>query len=391
MRAGRRVGMEQAARLVEHTGDETRKLGTVDCDVHPHFRHGLKDLKPYLSTAWRRRLGIGEQFAWAKDVYAAQYSIPKNVLYTNTAGVIRRDAIPPDGSVPASDPKFVATQLLDQYGIDRAVLIGGDVLGLGAIPDPDLASAIASAYNDWLTEVWLEADKRYRGALVVAPQDPIRAVGEIDRVADRPGMVAVFLPLTDILMGDRHYDQIYEAAARHGFPIAVHLNSVDGIFVTAPPMAGGTPAYYIEWHTGLTQVFQANVISLVCHGVFEKFPQLKVVVTEGGFGWLPDVMWRLDKNWQSLRDEVPWVKRLPSEYIVEHLRFTTQPFIEPKRAEHVRWLCEVIQADRTLVFSTDYPHWDFDNPLRSLHFLPEELRRKIREENARELYGERLV
>ena len=100
-------------------------------------------------------------------------------------------------------------------------------------------------------------------------------------------------------MGQRHYYPIYEAAAEHGLPVTIHPNSVEGSSTTAPSLAGGIPTYYIEWHTGLTQVFQANVISLVCHGVFETFPDLKVVVTESGIGWLPDVMWRLDKNWQG--------------------------------------------------------------------------------------------
>lgn len=382
--------MEQTSRLAENRGEVSRAISVVDCDVHPHFRRGLRDLKPYLSTAWQRGLRVGEEFEWARDVYAAQFSIPKNVLYINTAGVLRRDSVPPDNSIPASDPAFVARQLLDEYGIDRAVLIGGNVFGLGAIPDAGLAGAIASAYNDWLTEVWLGADPRYRGALVVAVQDPARAAEEIDRVGDRRGMVAVHLPLTNLLMGNPHHYPIYEAAARHGLPVTIHPNSVDGMFVTAPPMAGGPPTYYMEWHAGLTQVFQANLISLVCHGVFEKIPNLRVVITEGGIGWVPDVMWRLDKNWRSLRDEVPWLKRLPSEYIVEHVRFTTQPFVEPERAEHVRWLCDVIHADRTLLFSSDYPHWDFDNPMRAFHLLPEELTRRFRRDNPLALYGERL-
>jgi len=218
-----------------------------------------------------------------------------------------------------------------------------------------------------------------------------QAAAEIDRVGDRPGVVAVFLPLVGVLMGDRRWYPIYEAAERHGLPITLHPNSVDGISQGAPAIAGGTATYYVEWHAALTQVFQANVISLVCHGVFERFPGLKVVVAEGGFAWLPDVMWRLDKNWESLRDEVPWVKRLPSEYVFDHIRFTTQPFVEPKNKEHVKAICEIVQAEKTLLFSSDYPHWDFDNPLRALNALPPESRQRIRVENAVELYGDRLL
>jgi uncharacterized protein len=362
----------------------------IDCDVHPHLRHGLQDLEPYLSLPWRRRLGIGGDAPASTNPYADRVSIPRNLLYTNPAGVLRRDAVPPDGSVPASDPAYVASHHLDAHGIARVVLIGGEVLGLGAMPDPDLAAAIATAYNEWLAETWLATDPRYRAALVVAPQDADRAAEEIRKGGDRTGFVAVLLPLTNILMGERHYHPIYEAASEVGFPITVHPNSAEGIFATGPNLAGGPPTYYVEWHTGLSQVFHANVTSLVCHGVFERFPALKVAVTEGGIAWLPDVLWRLDKNVKGLRDEVPWIRRLPSEYIFEHVRFTTQPFVEPRRREHLHALCDIVQADRTLMFSSDYPHWDFDDPVRALTWLPESLRERVRSDNARELYGDRL-
>ena len=356
------------------------------------MRNGIKDLVDYMPRAWQKRLSAGHAHnSWAKDVYASEFSIPKNVLYVNPVGVMRRDAVPEDGSVPASSPSVVARQLLDAYGIDRAVLISGNLLGLGALPDADLAAIVASAYNDWLTEHWLEADERFRGALVVAPQDPQLAVAEIERAGDRPGIVQIFLPLMNVLMGDRHYFPIYAAAAERGLPISIHQNSADGIFAKAPPLAGGIYTYYIEWHTALAQVFHANVISLVCQGVFERFPSLMVVIAEGGFAWLPDVMWRLDKDWRSVRDEVPWVKRLPSEYILDHVRFTTQPFPEPDDPEHLRAICEIVQAERTLLFSSDYPHWDFDNPLRALAELPEGSRQRIAGETARELYGDRLT
>jgi predicted TIM-barrel fold metal-dependent hydrolase len=282
-------------------------------------------------------------------------------------------------------------QLLDGAGVDRAVLIGGNVFGLGAMPDPDMAAAIARAYNEWLAAEWLAYDPRFRGALVVAPQDPAQAALEIDRMADAPGVVGVLLPLMGILMGNRHYYPIYEAAHRHGLPLVLHPNSVDGIFQQATTMAGGVPTYYVEWHAGLSQIFQANISSFICHGVTEKYPGVKVVVAEGGVAWLPDVMWRLDKNWEALRDEVPWLTRPPSEYILEHVRFTTQPFLEPKKREHLLAILDIIDGGRTLLFSSDYPHWDFDDPTRALQSVPEEMRARIRGQNAVEVYGERLA
>jgi uncharacterized protein len=362
----------------------------VDCDVHPIMKGGLADLRPFLSQAELRRLGLDERRNLTTVGHREAVSIPRNLLYVNQAGVLRDDARAPDGSAPGADPAFTAQQLLDANGISRAVLIGGEVLGLGAMPDPDAAAIIASAYNDWLAETWLAADDRYRGTLVVGAQDPEVAAKEIRRAADNERFVAVLLPLTNILMGQRHYYPIYQAAAEIGLPITVHPNSGEGIFRTSPPMAGGTPTYYVEWHTGLSQVFQANLISLVCHGVFERFPNLKVVMTEGGLGWIPDVLWRLDKNVKGLRDEVPWITRLPSEYVVDHVRFTSQPLPEPTRRHHLHVLCEIARADRTLMFSSDYPHWDFDDPRYALTSLPAEIRQRVRVDNAVETYGVRL-
>ena len=362
----------------------------IDCDVHPIMRGGMADLRPYLSRPAQRRLGLDQRRSLSTIGTREAVSVPRNMLYVNTSGVLRDDARAPDGSAPGADPAFTAEQLLDGNGIDRAVLIGGEVLGLGAMPDPDAAAMISSAYNDWLAATWLAADDRYRGYLVVGPQDPVLAAGEIRRAAQDERFVGVFLPLTNILMGQRHYYPIYDAAAEIGLPVAVHPNSGEGIFRTSPPMAGGTPTYYVEWHSGLSQIFQANVISLICHGVFERFPGLRVIITEGGLAWVPDVMWRLDKNVKGLRDEVPWMKRLPSEYLVDHVRFTTQPMPEPRRRSHLHTLLEIVRAERTLMFSSDYPHWDFDDPRHVLTTLPAEIRDRVKAQNAIETYGRRL-
>jgi uncharacterized protein len=365
-----------------------RSLAVVDCDVHQYFVDGIQDLFPYLPEPWRQRLGIGQSFAWGSNFANTRISLPKDEIYINSGGGWRLDSAT-NKMPPATDPSFVAQHLLVEYGIDRAVLLGGHVLGLGAMPNAEMATVIASAYNDWMIEKWLQADERYRGSILVAPQLPERAAAEIDRSGDHSGVVQVLLPLATPAMGEPHYYPIYEAAERHSLPIAVHPSGTESIYPLGPRMAQ-VPTYYIEWHTALTQPHQSNLLSMLCHGVFERFPALKLVIAEGGFAWALDLIWRLDKNWKGLRDEVPWVKRLPSEYVFDHVRFTTQPFPEPAEADHMRAVCEIVQADRTLIFSSDYPHWDFDDPYRALDALPAQTRRRVCVDNARELYGERL-
>jgi predicted TIM-barrel fold metal-dependent hydrolase len=374
--------------LTVEPGGSSRLTGIVDSDVHPNFSNGLRDLYDYMSETWRQRLGIGGGADWAGRFAAASFVLPLDYLYINTAGAYRTDAAV-EGMAPATDAAFTATQLLDGHGIDRAVLIAGQLLGIGAFPDPDVAATVATAYNDWMVERWLEVDPRYRGALAVAPQDPAQAVKEIERMANKPGIVAVFLPLHEILMGERHYYPIYEAAQRHALPIVTHPSGTENVFARAPRMAG-TPTYYIEWHTALGQIHQSNLLSLVCHGVFERFPELKVVIAEGGFAWAAETMWKLDRDWQGLRDEVPWLKRRPSDYVRRNVRFTTQPIVEPHRKEHLHALLEMVYAEETLIYSSDYPHWDFDDPARALSGVPAELRRKICVDNPRALYGDRL-
>ena len=95
--------------------------------------------------------------------------------------------------------------------------------------------------------------------------------------------------------------------------------------------------------------------------MFERFPRLKVVIVEGGFGWVPALTWRLDKLFERMRGEVPHLKRPPSEYMREHIWFTTQPMEEPDDARHLLDVIEWIGFDR-LLFASDYPHWDFDDP-----------------------------
>ena len=120
---------------------------------------------------------------------------------------------------------------------------------------------------------------------------------------------------------------------------------------------------------------------------FERLPGLKVVMVEGGFAWAPPLAWRLDKNWHRMRREVPEVRRPPSEYMREHVWYTTQPIEEPETPRDLLDVIRWIGADR-LLFSSDYPHWDFDDPRYAFKAKPSpEDVAAIFSGNARRLYG----
>jgi predicted TIM-barrel fold metal-dependent hydrolase len=234
-------------------------------------------------------------------------------------------------------------------------------------------------------EEWAQAEPRLRGSIVVAYEDPPSAVAEIDRLGENPTFVQVLVESRTLQpLGQRKYWPIYEAARRHGLPVAMHFGALGGW----PIGSGiGAPSFYIEYHAGQLTSFQDQVISLVCEGVFERYPDLKVVLVEGGFAWLVPLMWRLDRAWKKLQSEVPHLRRLPSEYIRQSVWFTTQPVEEPPRPTDFRQLLADLAMDDRILFATDYPHWDFDSPDQAIPaWLPEPTRRAIYAENARKLY-----
>ena len=176
---------------------------------------------------------------------------------------------------------------------------------------------------------------------------------------------------------------MYEAAAHHGLPVGIHFGGANGWPITG----AGWPSFYFEDHTGMPQAMQTQLISLVCEGVFERFPTLKIVLIEGGLAWLPPLMWRLDRAWQRLHEEVPHLQRPPSDYIRRHCWATTQPMEEPPKPAYFWHMLEQLDMNDRLMFATDYPHWDFDAPDQAFPVkLPSELKQKIMGENARSLY-----
>ena len=344
------------------------RAGLIDCDIHNTPAPGA--LARYLPERWR---SYHERFG--RPLYAGSYYPKAN---PNAA---RSDSWPPSGGPPGSNLAFMQSQLLDAWDISCGILNNLTTIR-NQLRDYD--AALAQAINDWQIAEWLEPEPRLRASMVVPCDDGDLAAAEIHRLGDDQRFVQVLLTVrTSEPLGKHRYWKLYEAAVEHDLPIGIHFGGGGG----HPYTGAGWPSYYIEVHGGLAQSFQSQLISLVCEGVFEQFPSLKVVLIEGGFGWLPALKWRLDRSWRRLRDEVPHLQALPSEYIDRHIWLTTQPIEEPARPEHFLQLLEELGGVERLVFATDYPHWDFDAPDRALPVrLPPEMERKLMAENARTLY-----
>jgi predicted TIM-barrel fold metal-dependent hydrolase len=111
-----------------------------------------------------------------------------------------------------------------------------------------------------------------------------------------------------------------------------------------------------------------------------------MVMVEGGLLPFLAYLWRMDADWRACRSEVPHCRRPPSEYVWEHVRFTTQPFESPPEGEELWPLIRHLRPEQTMLFASDYPHWDFDEPTHVLRLLPADVRDAVAYRNAADVF-----
>ena len=365
------------ATVLERAKPQAAKQMIIDCDIHPARTPG--EVEQYLSPRWReymRTVGIR-----LPQPYMGTNQYPR----MSAGNGMRLDAIPPGGGAQGSDLAFMQKQHLDANGVEFGML---QPLSPGSTTmDQDFGAALCAALNDWQLERWCRREPRLKASICLTQDDPTSAIAELERrVGDKAFAQVAIPPRTIEPLGRRRYWPLLEAIEHHRLPIAQHTHA----YGPAANHPGGYPSYYIEDHYVWVNSMQTTIMSLIFEGVFERFPGLRFVMIEGGFGWVPAFGWRMDNHWRRMRSELVHVKRPPSEYLREHFWFTTQPMEEPETPEHLADLLDWIGRDR-IMFSTDYPHWDFDDPKWVFKIkLPDDLKQAIFRGNAKALYGDRL-
>jgi uncharacterized protein len=352
----------------------------IDCDIHVGYQ-SLVDLLPYMDGPTRELVSHSGTNGLAMPTYP----------WSHPTGWIRKDTYERSSFGASAFTHISLDQLraqhLDRYDVAIGVLEPDEAAAFSVLPNGELAAKLCSAYNDWLLEQWLQEDQRLRGMLVVPAQHPEAAAAEIRRLGGRDEFVGVFLPgAARIPYGNRVHDPIWRSCDELGLPVAIHTH-FEAVGIAGPVTAAGMPDFYTEYHTLCGSGMYGHFVSILCHGVFERFPNTRVAMIEGGLVPFVGLLWRLDTNWKGCRSEIPWCKRPPSEYVWDHVRFATQPLEAPADPDLLPAAIQGLRPWDTLMYASDYPHWDFDEPEQTLRALPAEWHEGIRWKNAAAFYG----
>jgi len=273
---------------------------------------------------------------------------------------------------------------IESFGIDYQVTFPTPMLALGLHPELDVEIALSRGYNHWVTDQVLSADDRIKSLLYLPFNDPPACEELVERYGDTKGVVGFMV--TSVRYKPVHhnsYMRLYRMIEERGLSLGFH----------AGPNWGGD-GYVSQLNRFLTMhaisFSLCNMVHLanwVMNGLNERFPDLPVVWIESGIAWLAFMMPRLDNEYLMRSSEAPALTRLPSEYISE-MYYTSQP-LERTNLKLLEATLDAFKAPTQMMYSSDWPHWDFDAPsvIYDLPFLDEQAKRNILGLNAKRVFG----
>jgi predicted TIM-barrel fold metal-dependent hydrolase len=335
-----------------------------------HDWPGTKSLTPYMTPGYR------EWFERPGDPFGA--------LSLRTQWRYR------DPREPAQDPRdFNALLKWLDDGVERAVLGYQDANLITASPNHYQVLALVSAANDWLAAERLAADPRLFGLMMVSTSLPGEAAAEVRRLAGNDRFVGVSMGMNALgrPFGDPLYHPIYEAAAETGLPIVIPVGSDATASPNSMPVGGGFPTRFAEVQAMAAESHMTHMASLITQGVFDLFPDLRVLLAGGGVTWVPGSAWRLDYWYKMYSKEMPWLKALPSEYFCEYFRIATY---EMEKVEDLDRFARALRSlpgiESMLVYASGFPSPDHEGPAEISARLPAQWHSKVLSENAEALF-----
>jgi predicted TIM-barrel fold metal-dependent hydrolase len=336
------------------------------------------ELLPYVGKGWRDLLAIE--------------NVQVKGQWQNQSPTDRAEpaATPPGGGPPASDPGYLIQQLLDGRGCERVVLGHEQGLLSAGLPMAYKSRAVVRALNDWTIAEWLERDERLYGHLLVQSGLPEEAAHEIRRVGEHEKFVAVALGPNGLNQPFGHpaYMPIYDAAVELGLPVVLQVGADNIADLGTTPTAIGLSATYAEYDAMSAAPLMSHLTSMFTSGIFDIHPSLRVLLVGGGLAWVPQFLWRLDPIYRVVRRvDMPWSKRLPSEYFAEHVRLSTYSLEAPPKKEQLESVLNLIpEVESLLLYASGYPNADGETAAAIAERLPEALHQSVFRDNAEKFY-----
>ena len=342
-------------------------------DTDAHYYENPRAFGKFLDEPWRTRLE-----RWS-GLFYAPVAAASRTHDVHMGGRMKRKEL----GMPVTDSKDGVLEIMEYLSTDVTVLLPGMLLGIAEITDKRRAVALCQGFIEHMLRDTLDPARGIYTLIVACNQSPVDAARIIDGHAGEDGVCGVVM-MTDagfLPFGDAYYDPIYEACVRNQLPLVLH----SGYGGPEGHESGYGLQTYVENHIAFVFNNMRQMTSMIFQGVPERFPEMKIIFQEAGVFYIPLMMFRLDSEYSMRRPEVPWLKKPPSEYI-KSFYFGTQPLERVPNERYLKYVFEMMDAERTLLFATDWPHSDFDAPvvIERLSFLSETAKANILGANARQ-------
>jgi predicted TIM-barrel fold metal-dependent hydrolase len=383
---GRRISIEElnTTKLLAHAAQQARKRNyddfmIVDVDSHHYESEHFSEILPFMEN------DVLKQLAMSQGHKSRGGLLPSQIGYQDMGGRVTRYPARSTEKTEAGKPRDVQLGLrwMDAMGVDYACLFPTGMLNIGLHPQKEMEVNLCWAYNRWLTEKVLpESGGRIYSMLCLPFSDPDESLRQVETFGDRKGVTGFMVTTVRTLaVNDNAYMKVYRAMEERGLALSFHSgpNWGEAVFKNCNR--------FLSVHAlGFTFYNILHLTNWVINGLGERFPKLPVIWIEAGLAWIPFLMQRLDHEYMLRSSECPTLKKKPSDYMRD-MYYSSQP-MEVQDMQALECTFRMINAESQLLYSSDYPHWDFDLPstIYDLPFLSEKAKHNILGGNAARLF-----
>jgi predicted TIM-barrel fold metal-dependent hydrolase len=365
---GRRVSVDEmnTTQLLRHARKQAVQrnfddMVIVDVDAHHYENENYNEFLPFMENDVFRQIALSGRTKNRNGL------MPTQVGYQDMGGRVTR--YPMRGSEKTENGTLRDIQLghrwMDAMSVDYSCLFPTGMLNIGLHPQKEMEHELCWAYNRWLTEKVLpEGGGRFYSMLSLPFNDPDEALRQVETFGDRKhvGGFMVTTVRSHMAVNDNAYMKVYRAIEERGLVLSFHSGPNWG-----EPIFKSCNRFLSVHALGFTWYNVLHLTNWVVNGMGERFPKLPVIWIESGLAWVPFLMQRLDHEYMLRPSECPLLKKKPSDYMRD-MYYSSQP-MEIQDRGALECTFRMINADTQLLYSSDYPHWDFDLP-STIYDLP---------------------